>query len=388
MVYETIRAEHLGRTTNTLNDPISSSVRQDFYQIGMVALVKTLHEYTAKPKEKKRVYGHQRILNRCLLCGRSYSQTRGTAYFNSKLDLDTYDLIVGSLAKGMGIRAIARVYGKNPDTILHILKTVGHHCYTVNRHFLMKDFKVNNCQLDELWTIVERKKLIWKSDQWICDVHNDTWVWSAFDTKDKLLLAWHVGARSPEDASAFISKLKVVLPTPPALFTSDDFSLYREPLLMAYGRKVIPPRTGKRGRPMHPYWEPGPELRYAQVMKRRQGKKVVESKIRLTFGVEEEIDRIVSSSGYTINTSFVERRNLTFRQDNRRLCRDTLSFSKKVEMLRLQLELSVAYSHLVRTHKTLKHTVSLSQKCTPMMAKGLTDHAWTVRELLTYNPNC
>lgn len=119
-----MRAEHLDRTTNTLNDPISSSVRQDVYQIGMVAPIKTLHAYTAKQKEKKRVYGYQRILNRCLLCGRNYSQTRGTDYFNSKLDLDTYDLIVGSLAEGMGICAIARVYGKNPDTILHILKTV------------------------------------------------------------------------------------------------------------------------------------------------------------------------------------------------------------------------------------------------------------------------
>ena len=98
----------------------------------------------------------------------------------------------------------------------------------------------------------------------------------------------------------------------------------------------------------------------------------------------------------TVNTSDVERENLTLRQHNRRLPRKTNAFSKELPWLEKQLWLSLAYSHLVLPHESLRQSLEApepprgqgSQRrwkpVTPAMAAGITDHIWTTPELLSY----
>lgn len=97
-----------------------------------------------------------------------------------------------------------------------------------------------------------------------------------------------------------------------------------------------------------------------------------------------------------INTSFVERDNLTLRQHNRRLTRKTNGFSKELSWFEKQLWLALAYYHLVLPHQSLRQKLTLpeatrgtgSARCwqllTPAMAAGLTDHIWTMTELLSF----
>ena len=103
-----------------------------------------------------------------------------------------------------------------------------------------------------------------------------------------------------------------------------------------------------------------------------------------------------STASHTINTSFVERDNLTQRQSNRRLTRKTNGFSKELNWFEKQLWLSLAYYHLIVPHKSLRRKLktpeptrgSGSKKTwepvTPAMAAGITDHIWGTRELLSY----
>jgi hypothetical protein len=103
--------------------------------------------------------------------------------------------------------------------------------------------------------------------------------------------------------------------------------------------------------------------------------------------------RLLSS---TVNTSFVERDNLTQRQSNRRLTRRTNGFSKDLTWFEKQLWLSLAYYHLVLPHQSLRERLPTPEPTrgagsartwrpvTPAMAAGLTDHIWTTGELLAY----
>ena len=75
-----------------------------------------------------------------------------------------------------------------------------------------------------------------------------------------------------------------------------------------------------------------------------------------------------------ISTSYVERQNLTMRMSMRRFTRLTNAFSKKVENLGHAVALHFVYYNFCRKHMTLGMT--------PAMAAGLTDHAWSIEELV------
>ena len=137
---------------------------------------------------------------------------------------------------------------------------------------------------------------------------------------------------------------------------------------------------------------------YAQVVKKREKGRVVEISNKVVFGDPDAVaDQLAASPvSNTINTSFVERDNLTQRQSNRRLTRRTNGFSKELTWFEKQLWLSLAYYHLILPHHSLRQRLPTPEptrgtgtaRCwrpvTPAMAAGLTDHVWTTTELLSY----
>jgi hypothetical protein len=124
------------------------------------------------------------------------------------------------------------------------------------------------------------------------------------------------------------------------------------------------------------------------VDKRREQGRVVEVRRRIIFGARDIITKVLG--GQRINTVYVERDHLTSRQTNGRLVRKTLSHSKKSYFLRRHLELEDAVFHFVRPHQALRIAVSQPtpgrkwQQQSPAMAAGLTDHIWSLEELLSY----
>lgn len=172
-------------------------------------------------------------------------------------------------------------------------------------------------------------------------------------------------------------------------FTSDELKHYDDALLAVYGTKKEFPRTGKRGRPRKPILEAPKQLLYAQVVKRREKGRVVSITTRVVFGTEKAVAAKLNQSpvSHCVNTSFVERNNLTIRHHNRRLVRKTIAFSKKQERLEQQLHLSFAYYHFVKPHLGLrvkaKSKAKKYEQRTPMMAAGITDHIWTMTELFS-----
>jgi hypothetical protein len=164
-----------------------------------------------------------------------------------------------------------------------------------------------------------------------------------------------------------------------------ELGLYGIALTEQYHVTVNFPKTGKRGRPRKPKKVPRPDLRYAQVVKYREGGRVVEVTKRVVLGNEEDIP------DEQISTSHIERQNLNFRHENKRLSRKTPAFSKKNEPLDDHMKVYRTYYNFCRPHLALVvpqrervngNVFRLKRKRTPAMSAGLTDHVWSLRELL------
>jgi len=195
-----------------------------------------------------------------------------------------------------------------------------------------------------------------------------------------------VGERTLPKAIQLLKEVKRVSDGELPLFTSDQWEGYPEALLAVFGVWETPPRTGKRGRPRGPRLVPPPALEYAQVVKMKAKGRVVKVERTVVFGDPERIAQRLADSPVSrrVNTSFVERHNGTMRQSCRRLTRKTNGFSKDKPPLEAHLEVCRAYYHWVRPHRGLrvKTGEGTHQDRTPAMAAEVTDHVWSVEELL------
>jgi hypothetical protein len=199
-------------------------------------------------------------------------------------------------------------------------------------------------------------------------------------------------------ANLLLKRVKHVTTADIPFFTSDQLPEYRTALLQVYGEWHQRERNGTRGAFPKPRLMPPADLLYARVVKQRKHGAVVAVTTKTVFGTDEAVQVRLATlpTSTAINTSFVERDNLTLRQHNRRLTRKTNGFSKELVWLEKQLWLSLAYYHLVLPHASLRRELASPEPSrgpgsqrrwcpvTPAMAAGITDHVWTTPELLSY----
>lgn len=204
------------------------------------------------------------------------------------------------------------------------------------------------------------------------------------------MISFVVGKRRQKESNELLKTVKARSDGHIPLFTSDDLDQYETAILKAYGIKKEIPKTGRRGRPKSPTLVPPKELMYCKVVKERKNGRVVSVDTEIVFGKKQQIKKRLKSSKVSrhINTTFVERNNLTMRERNRRLTRKTMGFSKRMIPLVESLNLYSALYHFVKPHSGLRIEVNKDDQRwiqrTPMMAAGITDHIWTVEELLTF----
>lgn len=222
-----------------------------------------------------------------------------------------------------------------------------------------------------------------------------TWIWRAVAPEYRLRLASLVGNRTLYSARRLLRRVRRCLDGSLPLFTSDALRHYAEVLLEVFGVWDHPRPTGRPGRPRAPRRVAPPALRYAQVQKHREQGRVVEVTRRVIFGepaqVQAEAAALRRANGRRgqINTAYIERDNLTLRQELRRLARKTLGFSKNRRELQRALDYIDAHANFVKPHQSLRERASPDSgrrwvPRTPAIAAGLTDHPWTLEELLCY----
>jgi hypothetical protein len=152
------------------------------------------------------------------------------------------------------------------------------------------------------------------------------------------------------------------------LFVTDGLNFYKIAIQKQYGKLKTYERTGKPGRPKGPKVVISEFVEYAQVVKKRSEGKIKEVIKKVIFG--SEIDPKL------ISTSYIERQNLTLRQDNNRVSRKTIGFSKQKERLKDAITLYLTNFNFCRKHRGLKYEDEEGVtrfKC-PAWVQGLTDH--------------
>jgi hypothetical protein len=178
----------------------------------------------------------------------------------------------------------------------------------------------------------------------------------------------------------------------PKLITSDEYKTYADALLVVYGEiKEIPAKIG-RGRKPHPKKEIPRGLVYAIVRKYRQKGKVIDIKIKLKYGTQEQLDNILFESSVSkhVNTSFIERYNSTDRQMSARKRRMSYTFSKKLDYHKSVSWFIISYYNFCRYNTGLSSNLnsdnvnvkSKYKNYTPAMKAEIVNHKLSIWELL------
>jgi IS1 family transposase len=334
----------------------------------------------------------------CSKCRGYFLETHGTPFHGKRVAPDLLVWAVGALAEGLGIRAVARVFEVDPNTVLQWLVEVAEQLQAFSQYFL-HDVRVTQVQLDELFALLSavRTGEVSEAEAIQCLSPSPHWVWTAIDPESKLLLVLDVGERTLAMAQCVVHQVAEVLaPGCMPLFLTDGFKEYTTALLTHYGHWVQPSRRQATGPAPKPRWLPLPGLLYAQVIKTVRRRRLVRVSHRVVFGTLEAVQQVLAACGWQINTAFVERLNLSLRQHVAAIGRRVSTLCKGEEGLHQQLALYHVYYNFCLPHASLRQALPQPlpthgtgsakrwQPRTPAMAAGLTDHGWTLREVLLF----
>jgi IS1 family transposase len=334
----------------------------------------------------------------CTACDGYFLETHGTLLHGKRVAVELMVRVLACLAEGLGIRATARVFEVDPNTVLGWLVEAAEQLRAFAQYFL-HDLHLTQVQLDELYALLSAVKAGEVSEAEAIErlERSPQWVWVAMDPESKLLLAIDVGHRTLAMAQRVVHQVAQVLaPDCAPLFLTDGFREYMTALLTHYGHWVQPPRRQATGPAPKPRWMPLPGLLYAQVVKTMRRRRLVDVKHRVVFGTLAAVNQMLAPLGWQINTAFVERINLTIRQHVAAVGRRVSTLCKGEDGLRQQLALYHCYYNFCLPHASLRQPLPQPlpthgtgsakhwRPCTPAMAAGLTDHVWTLREVLLY----
>jgi IS1 family transposase len=334
----------------------------------------------------------------CTSCKGYFLETHGTLFHGKHAAVDLIVRVLACLAEGLGIRATARVFEVAPTTVLQWLVEAAEQLRAFSAYFLC-DLHLEQLQLDELYAVLRALKAGAISEDAAIKrlEHSPSWVWTAMDPKSKLLVVVDVGCRTLAMAQRVVHQVtRVLAPGCVPLFVTDGLKDYATALLTHFGQWRQPQRRQDKGPMPKPRWLPLPELLYAQVVKSYRRRRLVGVKHRVVFGTQLAIEQVLAACGWTINTAFVERLNLDIRQCVAAIGRRVNTLCQGETGLRDQLALFQVYHNFVLPHASLRqpllvpeatHGRSAAQvwrPCTPAMAAGLTDHVWSLKEVLLY----
>jgi IS1 family transposase len=334
----------------------------------------------------------------CTACEGYFPEHHGTIFHGKQAAVELIVRVLACLAEGLGIRATARVFEVAPNTVLQWLVEAAEQLRAFSAPFLC-NLHLEQLQLDELYAVLRDLKAGAISDEEAIKrlERSPYWVWTAMDPQSKLLVVVDVGRRTLALAQRVVHQVTEVLaPGCVPLVLTDGLKDYATALLTHYGYWRQPERRQAKGSMPKPRWMPLPALLYAQVVKSYRRRRIVGVTHRVVFGTRLAIEQVLAACGWTINTAFIERLNLDIRQRVAAIGRRVNTLCQGEAGLLDQLALFQAYHNFVLPHASLRQPLPIPEAshgsgsakrwrpCTPAMAAGLTDHVWSLKEVLLY----
>jgi IS1 family transposase len=269
----------------------------------------------------------------------------------NRLSLDKRTAVISALVEGCSVRATSRMTDVAKGTILRLLAEVGTACAAYQDR-VFQALPSRRIQCDEIWSFCYAKQKNVPTDKLGTFGYGDVWTWTAMDADTKLVPCWLVGRRDAGCAHALIQDLASRLVHRVQL-TTDGNRVYLSAVEDAFGTEIDYAMLVKVYGP-----EPGGQTRYSPPV-------VVGAMPTAITGRPDPAH---------ISTSYVERQNLTMRMQMRRFTRLTNGFSKKIENHAHAVALFYMHYNFARIHQTLR--------VTPAMEAGLSDHVWSLAEIV------
>jgi IS1 family transposase len=275
----------------------------------------------------------------------------------NRLSTEERARIVQCLVEGMSIRATCRMTGAAKNTVVKLLVDLGNAASRYQDEHL-RGLACERIQADEIWAFCYAKAKNVPDEHKGDWGYGDVWTWTALCPDTKLMVSWYIGWRGETEAVEFLMDLRQRL-TGRIQLTTDGHIAYAGAIERAFGHDVDYAQLIK---------EYGVESSEdgSPTARRYSPNKVTSQEVRIINGTPDP--------DY-IQTSHVERQNLTLRMSNRRFTRLTNAFSKKVENLGHSVAIHYMHYNFARPHS------SLGKNTTPAMAAGVADHVWTAYEI-------
>jgi IS1 family transposase len=273
------------------------------------------------------------------------------------LSLERRAAVIRALVEGGSIRSVARMTGTDKETVMRLLVEVGEFC-SIYQHHVLVNLPCERIEADEIWSFVgAKRRKATKAGQ------GDLWTFTAICATTKLAVSWLVGQRQTRTANVFMSDVASRLRNRVQVST-DGHKMYKTAVEVGFGWNgadyaVVDKQYGNTA------VQEDPTRRYSPAICTGVDKAWVMG--------DPDMD--------LVSTSYVERCNLTMRMHMRRFTRLTNGFSKKAENHAHAVSLHFMFYNFVRPHITLTKAAK-GKKTTPAMACGLTDHVWTIEEVL------
>ncbi len=316
-----------------------------------------------------RIHDRKRQRYRCTRCKQTFSARRGTMLEGLRKPMELVMIVVTLLSYGCPIQAIVQAFGLDERTVASWRDRAGKHCQLVHQALVAHgQLDAQHVQVDEIR--VKGRGMI-------------AWMGLALMVPTRLWLAGVVSVqRDRRLADRLMQQVRACCRRLQALLVATDgWAAYPGSIQRAFREKVK--RTAGRGRACLQVW---PELCIATVIKRTEKRRVVEVTRKMTLGTLQQANKLLQASlgGSVLNTAFIERFNGTMRERLAALTRKCRHAAQRLETLETGMYLLGCTYNFCWPHQELSKTKHYGRACTPAMAAELTDHIWSVGELLTY----
>jgi transposase-like protein len=299
----------------------------------------------------------------CHACHKTFSARTGTVFYRLRTSAETVGLVVTLLAHGCPLQAIVAAFGFDERTVAAWWARSGRQGQAVHEHLVEQPRDLGQVQADEL-RVKQQGGIVWMA--------------LAMRVKPRLWLGGEVSEqRDLPLIRRLLKRVRHCAAQRPLLICTDGLVAYIRARRETFRDPV---HTGKGGRPCLRPWR---NVLIAQVVKRYERRRVVETDRRIVEGTPARVETLRHrSQGHgVINTAYMERLNATFRERLAPLARRCRALARHTLTLHEGMFLVGTAYNFCTPHESL----SQAQKTTPAMAAGITDHCWTMHELLSFH---
>ena len=299
----------------------------------------------------------------CHACHKTFSARKGTVFYRLRTSAETVVLVVTLLAHGCPVQAIVGAFGFDERTVAAWWARSGRQGQAVHEYLVEQPQDLGQVQADELH-VKKQGGIVWMA--------------LAMMIKTRLWLGGEVSEqRDLPLIRRLIERVRRCAARHPLLICTDGLVSYIRAIRETFRDPV---HTGKGGRPRLRPWR---HIFIAQVVKRYERRRVVATERRLVDGTSARVEtlRRRSQGDGVINTAYIERLNATFRERLAPLARRCRALARHTLTLHQAMYLVGTAYNFCTAHASLSQA---GQATTPAMAAGITDHVWTMRELLSF----